>query len=179
MKRAPTEQPDPPLPDDQRLLEFRRTVWAHYREAGRDLPWRRTRDPYLIVVSEVMLQQTQVPRVIPKYAEFTESFPDVKSLAAAPTDEVLRVWQGLGYNRRGLALKRLAEVVVAEHGGSIPRDPVALRRLPGVGPATAAAVAAFAFDDAHPFLETNIRAAWRYASCSSRNRGSSPLIRFP
>lgn len=107
-----------------------------------------------------MLQQTQVERVVARYEAFLHQFPDVEALASAPLDEVLRAWQGLGYNRRALALKRLAEQVTAEMDGRLPRDPVLLRRLPGVGPATAAAVAAFCFDDAHPYLETNIRAAF-------------------
>lgn len=107
-----------------------------------------------------MLQQTQVPRVLPKYEQFVQVFPDFESLAKAPLASVLRHWQGLGYNRRALALKRAAEIVVAEHAGHLPRDIASLRRLPGVGPATAAALGAFAFDEAHPFLETNIRAAF-------------------
>lgn len=153
-----------PLPHHATTTEtadsFRRAVLAHFRAHGRDLPWRHTRDPYRILVSEFMLQQTQVPRVLPKYEEFLEAFPDMASLAAAPLSDVLRHWQGLGYNRRALALKRTAELVVSDHDGRLPRDPAVLRRLPGIGPATAAAVAAFAFGDAHPFLETNIRAAF-------------------
>lgn len=144
----------------KRIQAFRTVVLTHYAEHGRDLPWRRTHDPYRILVSEVMLQQTQVPRVIPKYDEFIEAFPDLESLAAAPLASVLRHWQGLGYNRRALALKRTAEIVVAEHAGRLPRDVKALRGLPGIGPATAAALAAFAFGEPHPILETNIRAAF-------------------
>lgn len=139
---------------------FREIVLSYFAENGRDLPWRRTRDPYRILVSEFMLQQTQVTRVLPKYEEFLEAFPDFESLAAAPLASVLRRWQGLGYNRRALALKRTAEMVVKEHGGRLPREEAVLRGFPGIGPATAAAVAAFAFGDAHPFLETNIRAAF-------------------
>jgi len=152
------------------LDSFRSLVLAHFRVHGRDFPWRRTRDPYLIIVSEIMLQQTQVTRVAPKYTEFTEAFPDLESLAQAPLEEVLRRWQGLGYNRRAVALKRLAERVTAEHGGRIPRDLQSLLRLPGVGPATAAAVAAFAFGEAHPFLETNIRAAYLHHFFADRER---------
>lgn len=117
-----------------------------------------------------MLQQTQVTRVAPKYAEFIEEFPDLESLAKAPLERVLRRWQGLGYNRRALALKRLAEQVAAEHRGHIPRDLGSLLKLPGVGPATAAAVAAFAFGDAHPFLETNIRAAYLHHFFADRDK---------
>ena len=147
-------------PSTHDLEAFRSLVLRHYQIHGRDLPWRRTHDPYLIMVSEVMLQQTQVTRVEPKYVEFIEAFPDLGSLARAPLETVLRHWQGLGYNRRAISLKRAAEMVAAEYGGLIPRDLPSLRRLPGVGAATAAAVAAFAFGDPHPFLETNIRAVY-------------------
>jgi A/G-specific adenine glycosylase len=112
---------------------------AWFDDHGRDLPWRRTRDPYAILVSEVMLQQTQVSRVIPRYLEWLERWPTVESLAAASPADAIRAWQGLGYNRRGLALHRAARVV-AEHGW--PDD---LTELPGVGPYTAAAIANFAF----------------------------------
>jgi A/G-specific adenine glycosylase len=110
-----------------------------FRDRGRDLPWRRTRDPYAILVSEVMLQQTQVSRVVPRYLEWLERWPDVHALAAAPAADVIRAWQGLGYNRRAVSLHRAAQHV-AEHGW--PED---LADLPGVGPYTAAAVANFAF----------------------------------
>src|SRR5665811_385179 len=119
--------------DRHDLEAFRSLVLTRYQVHGRDLPWRRTHDPYLIIVSEVMLQQTQVARVEPMYAEFIEAFPNLECLARAPLERVLRHWQGLGYNRRAVSLKRLAEQVVAEHGGLIPRDLPSLRRLPGVG----------------------------------------------
>jgi A/G-specific adenine glycosylase len=112
---------------------------AWFREHGRDLPWRRTRDPYAILVSEVMLQQTQVSRVVPRYLQWLQRWPTIGSLAASPPADVIRAWQGLGYNRRGLALHRAARVV-AEHGW--PDD---LTDLPGVGPYTAAAIGNFAF----------------------------------
>lgn len=135
-------------------------VWRHYRRAGRHtLPWRRTRDPYRVVVSEVMLQQTQVVRVLKFYPRFLARFPSFRALARAPRREVLRLWQGLGYNRRAVALHRLAREVVARHRGALPRHPEALEALPGVGPATAGAIAAFAFNTAVPFIETNIRRA--------------------
>jgi A/G-specific adenine glycosylase len=141
------------------LAAFRAAVLDHYRERGRDLPWRRTRDPYLILVSEVMLQQTQVARVLTKYEGFITTFPDVHALAAAPAAAVLRAWQGLGYNRRALALHRAARMIVAEHQGLVPRSAADLTRLPGIGPATAAAVCAFAYDLPLSFIETNIRSA--------------------
>lgn len=132
----------------------------HYRREGRDLPWRRTLDPYAVLVSEVMLQQTQVSRVLPKYAEFLHAFPDVGALASAPLEAVLRHWQGLGYNRRAVNLRRAAQIVAIERGGEFPRDVADLRRLPGVGPATAAAVAAFAFGLPALYVETNVRAVF-------------------
>ena len=144
----------------ERLRIFRETVLAHYREHGRDLPWRRTSDPYAILVSEVMLQQTQVARVIPKYLEFLAAFPDLTALSAAPVASVLATWMGLGYNRRALALHQAAQIVVSEHDGLIPDSPRTLRRLPGIGAATAAAVCVFAYEVPLTFIETNIRAAF-------------------
>ena len=123
---------------------------AWFDSHGADLPWRRTRDPYAILVSEVMLQQTQVSRVVPRYEAWLERWPDVHSLAAASTADVIREWQGLGYNRRGLNLHRAARAV-AEHGW--PDD---LTELPGVGPYTAAAVRAFAHGDAVLPRDTNV-----------------------
>jgi A/G-specific adenine glycosylase len=114
---------------------------AWFRDAGRDLPWRRTRDPYAILVSEVMLQQTQVERVVPRYLDWLERWPTLESLAAAPAADVIRKWQGLGYNRRGLSLHRAARLIAVEGW------PSELTTLPGVGPYTAAAVRCFAFGD--------------------------------
>jgi A/G-specific adenine glycosylase len=124
---------------------------AWFAEHGRDLPWRRTRDPYAILVSEVMLQQTQVERVIPRYLEWLARWPTVHALAAAASAEVIRAWQGLGYNRRGLNLHRAARRV-AEKGW--PQD---LTELPGVGPYTAAAVSCFAFGGDVLPVDTNVR----------------------
>jgi A/G-specific adenine glycosylase len=122
----------------------------------RDLPWRRTRDPWAVLVSEVMLQQTQVARVVPAWRSFLERWPTVSALAAAELADVLVAWQGLGYPRRARALWALARRVEAEHGGAIPSDPVALLALPGVGPYTARAVLAFAFEaDGVGVLDTN------------------------
>lgn len=142
------------------LEAFRHTVLGWYAGHRRDLPWRRTRDPYRVLVSEVMLQQTQVTRVIDKYAEFVSAFPTVQALAAAPLAEVLRVWSGLGYNRRARSLKAAAETIVAEHGGRVPDTLETLVALPGVGHATAAQVLSFAFGTGVPFIETNIRAVY-------------------
>jgi len=128
----------------------REQLLAWYEENGRDLPWRRTRDPYAILVSEVMLQQTQVPRVVPRYLDWLERWPTVEALAAAPRADVIRAWQGLGYNRRAVNLHRAAQAV-AESGW--PED---LAALPGVGPYTAAAVACFAFGAPMLPRDTNV-----------------------
>jgi A/G-specific adenine glycosylase len=128
-----------------------------FRDVQRDLPWRRTRDPYAVLVSEVMLQQTQVDRVLPYYARFLERFPTTRALAEAPVAEVIKLWSGLGYNRRAVNLQRAAQVVVSEYDGQFPSDPETLRGLPGLGPYTAGAVAAFAFERDVAFLDTNMR----------------------
>jgi A/G-specific adenine glycosylase len=136
---------------------FRARILGFWRRHGRHgLPWRATADPYAILVSEVMLQQTQVPRVINKYQEFLRAFPTFRALARAPRSRLLRVWQGLGYNRRALNLQRCAKEVVGS-GGKLPRTYDELRNLPGIGPYTAGAVLAFAFNLPHAVVETNIR----------------------
>lgn len=137
--------------------EFREMVLAYYRKHGRDLPWRRTTDPYHILVSEIMLQQTQVSRVMEKYPRFIDAFPDLPSLAAAPLPELLAAWQGMGYNRRALALKKSAGLIVEEFEGNLPADPGVLATFPGIGKATAASICAFAFNLPVVFIETNIR----------------------
>jgi A/G-specific adenine glycosylase len=131
-------------------------ILAWYAAVRRDLPWRRTRDPYRILVSEVMLQQTQVARVVPYYEAFLARFPDEAALADAPAADVLRAWSGLGYNRRALALQAAARVVARD---GWPRDVEGLRALPGVGPYTAAAVASFAFGVQAAAVDTNVRRA--------------------
>lgn len=137
---------------------FQKLIWMRYQKNGRhNLPWRKTRDSYRILVSEVMLQQTQVDRVIPKYKKFLERFPSFTALAKAKTSDVVREWQGLGYNRRALALKRAADIVMKRYGGKLPRDYDALVALPGIGPYTAGAVLAFTWNEPMVFIETNIR----------------------
>jgi A/G-specific adenine glycosylase len=136
---------------------FRRRVWEYYRSRGRTFPWRETRDPYAILVSEYMLQQTQVSRVAEKFPVFIARFPDAATLAGAPLREVLVAWQGLGYNRRAVALHRAMTILVDQYGGRVPEDRDALLSLPGVGQSTAAGVLAFAFDRPVVFVETNIR----------------------
>jgi A/G-specific adenine glycosylase len=140
---------------------FINTVWAFYKQNGRhNLPWRKTTDPYNIVVSELMLQQTQVARVIPKYREFLKRFPTARRLAAAPLREVLTEWQGLGYNRRAKFLWQSAQAVTVEHDGRWPRTFEGLRALPGIGNYTASAVLSFAHNEARALIETNVRTAY-------------------
>lgn len=139
------------------LAAIQAALLSWFDQHARDLPWRRTRDPYRIMVSEVMLQQTQVDRVVPKYAAFLEAFPTLEALARAPTADVIRAWAGLGYNRRAVNMQRAAQVILNEYAGSFPRDVAALRRLPGVGPYTAGAIACFAFEQDVAFIDTNIR----------------------
>lgn len=135
---------------------MRTALLAWYRAERRDLPWRRTRDPYAIWVSETMLQQTRVEAVIPYYERFLARFPTVGALASADLDDVLSQWAGLGYYSRARNLKRAAEQVVAEHGGVLPGEPGALQRLPGIGRYTAGAIASIAFDRAAPIVDGNV-----------------------
>lgn len=139
---------------------FRTLVRTEGARLYRDLPWRRTRDPYAVWVSEVMLQQTQVPRVLARWDAWLERFPTVEALAAAEQAEVLARWQGMGYNRRALALKAAAEMIVRDHGGAVPRQTDELTALPGIGPATAQGIRSFAFDLPGVYLETNVRAVF-------------------
>lgn len=144
------------------VTDFQRMILDWHRDHRRDMPWRNTRDPYRILVSEVMLQQTQVARVVPKYESFLREFPTLEELASSSRAELLRVWQGLGYWRRALRLRDAARMVVDDFGGRFPRDTHTLKRLPGVGPYTAGAVACFAFGSAEPFLDTNIRRVYLF-----------------
>ena len=139
------------------IPEFRTIVLDYYRNHGRDLAWRRTTDPYCILVSEIMLQQTQVERVAEKYPVFLAAFPDFPSLAGAPLSDVLAVWQGMGYNRRAISLQKCARRVVEEYDGMLPQDPDILATFPGIGRATAASICAFSFTMPVVFIETNIR----------------------
>ncbi len=149
---------------------FKKIVWAHYKKHGRhDLPWRLTKNPYRILVSEIMLQQTQVERVIPFYKNFLKQFPTVQALAVAPLAEVLKAWQGLGYNRRAKMLHAAAKEVVAKHKGKFPPIYSELVELPGIGPYTAGAVAAFAYNHDVIFIETNIRTAITHHFFNERN----------
>ncbi len=142
------------MPDKVRTVQKTLMRWFHKNQ--RDLPWRHTRDPYKILVSEVMLQQTQVDRVLPKYRAFLKGFPAVQALARATPRDVLLAWAGMGYNRRALYLLRAARAVVERHGGQVPTDTTMLQSLPGVGEYTAAAVATFSTGVPHPMADTNV-----------------------
>lgn len=140
------------------VAAFRQLIYDYYREHRRALPWREPSQPWQVLLSEVMLQQTQAARVTPKYLTFIEKFPDPQTLANTSLPELLTAWQGLGYNRRALNLQRAARITVELWGGTIPDDPALLQQLPGIGPYTAGAICAFAFNRPQIFLETNIRA---------------------
>lgn len=135
---------------------FRRKLAAWYRRHARDLPWRRTRDPYCILVSELMLQQTQVSRVLGYYHRFLERFPTIDTLASAPPSRVREAWEGLGYYARARNLHSLARTVVRERSGELPQDVDELRALPGIGAYTAGAVASFAFEQRSAAVDTNV-----------------------
>lgn len=138
------------------MQQFQKTLIQWYADNRRSLPWRETRDPYKILVSEVMLQQTQVNRVKGYYGQFLKRFPTVRHLARAKPASVLRLWSGLGYNRRALLLQRTAQVIVKNYDGKFPRDAIALQSLPGIGPYTAGALLAFAFNQDAVFADTNV-----------------------
>jgi A/G-specific adenine glycosylase len=156
-------------PAPSRRLGGQLLAWGE--SVRRDLPWRRTRDPWRILVSELMLQQTQVVRVVPRYEAFLEQFPTPAACAAAPVAEVLRAWEGLGYNRRALNLHRAAVQITEEHGGRLPDALAALLALPGIGPYTARAVLTFAFERHHGVLDTN---AARFLSRAVAGRRLAP-----
>jgi A/G-specific adenine glycosylase len=143
--------------ENSKVKEFTHELYLWYNAHGRSLPWRSDPSPYNVFVSEIMLQQTQVPRVEEKYPPFISAFPDFQSLAKASFDEVLLQWKGLGYNRRARFLHKGAKSIVEEHGGTLPMDPEVLKTLPGIGPATASSMAAFAYNRPTLFIETNIR----------------------
>ncbi len=154
-------------------LRFRRKLLAWFRRHGRDLPWRRTRDPYRILVSEIMLQQPQVTRVTEYWPRFLERFPTIHDLAQASPSRVREAWDGLGYYRRAVNLQRAARDVVTHHEGEVPRDTAVLRTLPGIGAYTAGAVASFAFELAEPAIDTNVTRVLRRAFHPRLKSGSA------
>jgi A/G-specific adenine glycosylase len=139
---------------------FTDVIWSYYREHKRIFPWRHVTDPYVVVVSEIMLQQTQTVRVMQKYAPFVAQFPNFKTLADAPLAHVLSAWQGLGYNRRAIALHKIAQKVVHEYDGKLPCEQALLQTFPHIGPNTAGSISAFAFNKPTIFIETNIRSVF-------------------
>ena len=139
------------------LSLLRRRLLNWYRKNQRDLPWRQSRDPYAIWISETMLQQTQVKTVLSYYARFLDAFPTLQALAGAPLPRVLRLWSGLGYYRRAENLHKAARLIVAQHGGNLPRDYELLRTLPGIGDYTAGALLSIAFDEKYPAVDGNVR----------------------
>ena len=145
-----------PLPPPEARRRFRRRLLAWYRAHGRDLPWRKTDDPYHILVSEIMLQQTQVDRVLPKYHEWLAKYPSFSALAEAPSDDVSRTWRPLGYNIRPKRLQSIAQQAVARYDGKLPSDHATLLSFKGIGEYTAGAIRSFAFRERAAILDTNV-----------------------
>jgi A/G-specific adenine glycosylase len=160
----------------ERIAAFQKRVLIYYRRNARNLPWRTTTDPYCIMVSEIMLQQTQVDRVIPKYENFITRFPDVKSLAASSLKDVLSMWQGLGYNRRAQNLHNSARIIMGDHGGHMPETREVLMTLPGIGANTAAALSVYAYNQPCVFIETNIRAVYIHSFFSEADAVSDKQL---
>ena len=158
-------------------LKFQRALLAWFTEHRRDLPWRRTSDPYHILVSEMMLQQTQVERVAPKYEEWLQRYPTLTELAGAELDDVKATWKGLGYNIRPVRLHSIARETVAEYGGELPAEPEALQRFKGIGRYTAAAVASFAHGTDAAILDTNVRRVLYRVFVDQGDPRSSPVER--
>ena len=158
------------------LETFKKIIWDYYREHKRDFIWRDTHEPYHVVVSEIMLQQTQTHRVAQKFEQFIAQFPTFKDLAQATLRDVLLEWKGLGYNRRAMALHKIAQKVMQEYGGILPDDPELLIELPGIGPNTAGSICAFAFNKPTIFIETNIRSVFIFFFFKNRTEISDKEI---
>ncbi|MEX0917117.1 MAG: A/G-specific adenine glycosylase [Candidatus Paceibacterota bacterium] len=161
----------------KKVRTFREEIYRYYDLYGRKLPWRETRDPYRILVSEVMLQQTQVSRVLLKYELFLKTFPTLKKLSRAKLQEVLKVWQGLGYNRRAKALHETAKLLVSKYQSSIPRARKELMSLPGIGDYSASAVRVFSFNKPDVLLETNIRSTYFHFFFQNKTKVSDKELR--
>lgn len=144
------------------ITQFQKTIYDFYNENKRDFIWRDNISPYKIVISEVMLQQTQTARVIPKFENWLEKFPDFATLAQASNHNVLSAWSGLGYNRRGLALLKIAQIIMQDFDGKLPTNPDVLQKLPAIGPNTAGSICVFAFNLPVTFIETNIRTVFTH-----------------
>lgn len=158
---------------------FVETIWKYYKTSRRDMTWRNNITPYRIVISEIMLQQTQAERVEKKFSAFINRFPSFEKLSTAPLSQVLKEWQGLGYNRRALNLHKLAKIVVEKHGGILPSTYEDLLELPGIGPNTAGSILAFAFNIPHPFIETNIRTVYIHHFFKKTKKKVSDKDLFP
>ena len=169
----------PTIAGRKRSSVFQRTVLDFYKKHGRNFPWRKTKDPYKILVSEIMLQQTQVTRVVDFYARFLKRFPTLQKLAESSLSAVLKEWQGLGYNRRAKMFHEAARQIVKKHRGKVPRLYSELVALPGVGDYTAKAVRTFAWNEPEMLIETNIRSAYlHHFFPKTQNVPDSKLIRY-
>lgn len=165
--------------NQKEIQAFQTTIWDYYHTNGRKLPWRETSNPYLIFVSEVMLQQTLVPTVLKKYPAFISRFPTFQDLAEAPFSDLLRLWKGLGYNRRALNLQKSSQIIVEKFNGELPRTVEELDELPGIGNATACSIIAFAFNLPVVFIETNIRRVYIHHFLNQKdNIPDSEIIPF-
>jgi len=166
------------------IAKFQKTILDWYKENRRDplnrvrgrLPWRRTRDPYKILVSEIMLQQTQISRVLPKYKEFLKEFPTLEELAKTSDKKLLNIWAGLGYWKRAKRLKETAKVILKKYRGKFPKEPDLLETLPGIGPYTARALACFSFGSKEAFLDTNIRRVYLHFFFGTKEKVSDKEI---
>jgi len=161
---------------DMNTARFQKEILEYYRANKRLMAWRDISNPYKIFISEMMLQQTQVERVKVKYKEFITKFPNTKSVASAEKNEVLKVWQGLGYNRRALFIKKACEKIVTDYKGIFPKDSTALQTLPGIGPGTAGAILAFAYNEPVFFIETNIRSVLLYFFFKDQEKISDKIL---
>ena len=159
---------------------FHKIIYSYYHRHGRTFPWRKTYNPYHILISEIMLQQTSTQRVLEKYDAFITCYPDLSTLSIASLPDILAHWQGLGYNRRALFLKKIAGIITTDLHGVFPRDEKTLQTLPGIGPYTAAAICAFAFNQPTILLETNIQSVYIYFFCDGqqkvRDQDLRPLV---
>ena len=158
------------------IKQFQKEILTYYKANKRNMPWRDISNPYKIFISEMMLQQTQVERVKIKYAEFIKKFPNIKSVAGASTNEILKIWQGLGYNRRAVFIKRACEEIVENHKGIFPKDFKTLQILPGIGPSSAGAICAFAYNQPVNFIETNIRVVLLYFFFKNEEKVSDTIL---
>jgi A/G-specific adenine glycosylase len=165
--------------DNRKKSEFRQIILGYYRNNRRNFPWRSTTDPYAILVSEMMLQQTQTERVLVKYVKWMEHFPSAAALSAASFSEVLAEWNGLGYNRRARYLQNACIQVMSDYGGIFPKTAEKLQKLPGLGPYTSRAVSTFAYNNPEIFIETNIRSVFIFFFFADRNDSVSDRELMP